>query len=163
MSVYLDRFLNVPPARLPDPNDIAEHPEELLHEIPGLLNRQHQVDEAGRIAGCYLCSKGNPDRLMAVLGHCLLREDGISIPSKPSRHRFASKPCRQRSPVRPGWSPLPAIWPLTPRQCAPKNKPTASPTACTKAKPCLKRAKQQVKARDSGWPQIVCHMVTSRA
>ena len=75
MSVYLDRFLNVPPARLPDPNDVAEHPEELLHEIPGLLNRQHQVDEAGRIAGRYLYSNGNPDRLMAVLGHCLLRED----------------------------------------------------------------------------------------
>lgn len=73
MSVYLDRFLNVPPARLPEP-DGEEDPEALLKELPDLLNRQQQVDEAGRLVARYLAA-GDPDRLMAALGGLLLRED----------------------------------------------------------------------------------------
>src|SRR5206468_3797894 len=39
MSVYLDRFLNVPAARLPQPDGSAD-PDELLEELPALLDRQ---------------------------------------------------------------------------------------------------------------------------
>ena len=35
MSVYLDRFLNVPAARLPDPDGTGGDPEGLLSELPG--------------------------------------------------------------------------------------------------------------------------------
>lgn len=75
ISVYLDRFLNVPPARLPDPSQTVENPQDLLDELPALLDRQQQVNEAGTLVARYLYSGGNPDRLLAVLGKLLLRED----------------------------------------------------------------------------------------
>lgn len=75
MSVYLDRFLNVPPARLPDSSQTVENPQTLLDELPALLDRQQQVNEAGTLVARYLYSGGNPDRLLAVLGKLLLRED----------------------------------------------------------------------------------------
>src|SRR5207245_5040829 len=42
MSIHLDRFLNVPAARLPRPAPDAD-PEALLAELPTLLDRQQQV------------------------------------------------------------------------------------------------------------------------
>jgi hypothetical protein len=54
MSVYLDRFLNVPAARLPKPDKTVENPAELLRELPDLLNRQQQVNQVGELVGCYL-------------------------------------------------------------------------------------------------------------
>jgi nitrite reductase/ring-hydroxylating ferredoxin subunit len=72
-SVYLDRFLNVPAARLPrpEPGDAAE----LLAELPALLDKQQQVDEAGKLAASYLDAGGAPARLIAALGAALVRED----------------------------------------------------------------------------------------
>lgn len=75
MSVYLDRFLNVPPARLPQADEPTPQPEALLDELAALLNRQHQVNEAGGLAARYLYAGGDPDRLLALLGRLLLRED----------------------------------------------------------------------------------------
>jgi hypothetical protein len=73
MSVYLDRFLNVPATRLPKPR--GGDPEALLTELRDLLDRQQQVDEAGQLVASYLGAGGDPDRLVAELGACLLRED----------------------------------------------------------------------------------------
>lgn len=75
MSVYLDRFLNVPPARLPTPEKTVENPEDLLEELPKLLDRQQQVNQAGDLVACYLYSGGKPERLLAIMGKLLLRED----------------------------------------------------------------------------------------
>jgi nitrite reductase/ring-hydroxylating ferredoxin subunit len=75
MSVYLDRFLNVPPARLPDAGRPHPQPEALLRDLPSLLDRQQQVNEAGALVAHYLSSGGRPQRLIAVLGAALLRED----------------------------------------------------------------------------------------
>ncbi|MGH8103294.1 MAG: Rieske (2Fe-2S) protein, partial [bacterium] len=75
MSVYLDRFLNVPPARLPDSQDKTADPETILGEWAGLLNRQQQVNEAGELVSRYLNNDGAPERLIATLGQLLLRED----------------------------------------------------------------------------------------
>jgi nitrite reductase/ring-hydroxylating ferredoxin subunit len=74
MSVYLDRFLNVPAKRLPDPEPGAE-PAALLGDLTALLDRQQQVDEAGWLVASYLGAGGDPDPLLARLGHALLRED----------------------------------------------------------------------------------------
>ena len=74
MSVHLDRFLNVPAVRLPKPQEGAD-PEALLAELPALLDAQQQVDEAGQLAASYLGAGGDPQRLIAALGACLLRED----------------------------------------------------------------------------------------
>jgi nitrite reductase/ring-hydroxylating ferredoxin subunit len=74
MSVYLDRFLNVPATRLPEPK-IAAAPNELLLELPRLLDRQQQVSEAGELVTSYLASGGDARRLVATLGSALVRED----------------------------------------------------------------------------------------
>jgi nitrite reductase/ring-hydroxylating ferredoxin subunit len=73
MSVHLDRFLNVPARRLPEPAQDADG-EVLLAELPALLDGQQHVDEAGQLVASYL-AVGDADRLIAALGACLLRED----------------------------------------------------------------------------------------
>ena len=73
-SVHLDRFLNVPATRLPSPDHGAD-PARLLDELPRLLDRQQQVDEAGRLVASYLAAGGPPAELVAALGAALVRED----------------------------------------------------------------------------------------
>ncbi len=75
MSVYLDRFLNVPARPLPEPDDTVKDFEALLGELPALLDRQQQVNEAGQLVAWYLYGGGQPDRLLAAVGNVLLRED----------------------------------------------------------------------------------------
>ncbi len=74
MSIYLDRFLNLPSVRLPAPAPIAK-PDRLLDDFEALLNLQQQVNQAGALAAQYLVSGGCPQKLMAKMGHLLLRED----------------------------------------------------------------------------------------
>ncbi len=74
MSIYLDRFLNVPSVRLPQP-EIVANPDALLDDLESMLNLQQQVNQAGTLAARYLSSGGSPERLMAKMGHLLLRED----------------------------------------------------------------------------------------
>ena len=72
-SVYLDRFLNVPATRLPTPA-IGAGPDALLAELPQLLDRQQQVNEAAQLAADYLAA-GDGERFVAALGAALVRED----------------------------------------------------------------------------------------
>ncbi len=74
ISVHLDRFLNVPARRLPAPKPDAD-PDALLAELPALLDRQQQVDEARQLAASFLAAGGQPHRLVAALGAALVRED----------------------------------------------------------------------------------------
>jgi len=74
MSVHLDRFLNVPATRLPSGRP-GGAPEELLEELPALLDRQQQVDEAGQLVASYLGADGDPAGLVATLGAALVREN----------------------------------------------------------------------------------------
>ncbi len=74
ISIYLDRFLNVPSVRLPQPETTAD-PDALLDDLESMLNLQQQVNQAGTLAARYLASGGSPERLMARMGHLLLRED----------------------------------------------------------------------------------------
>lgn len=75
MSVYLDRFLNIPSVPLPTPQDEVDNPDALLDDLDSLLNEQQRVNQAGQLVAQYLYSDGDPDRLMATLGRLLLRED----------------------------------------------------------------------------------------
>lgn len=74
ISVHVDRFLNVPAARLPQPDPGAD-PDRLLAELPSLLDGRQRVDDAGRLVTSYLAAGGAPARLVAALGAALLRED----------------------------------------------------------------------------------------
>ena len=84
MRIYLNRFLNVPPVPLPKTkkrenisNDSTfKDSEMLLKELPVLLDKQQQVNQAGELVVDYLYNnKGRPDRLLAAIGKALLRED----------------------------------------------------------------------------------------
>ena len=70
MSVHLDRFLNVPAVRLPEPKEGAD-----IGELPALLDEQQRVNEAGQLVASYLGTGGDAERVIATLGACLLRED----------------------------------------------------------------------------------------
>ena len=74
MRVYLDRFLNVPAARLPAPS-AAESDGKAMEEYLLLLNQQQQVDEAGRLVNSFLTSGGEPELLFRTLAESLVRED----------------------------------------------------------------------------------------
>jgi nitrite reductase/ring-hydroxylating ferredoxin subunit len=74
MSVYLDRFLNVPPAALPDGGG-GRDPAAILADLAASLDRQQQVAPAARLVAAYLARGGPADRLLAALGHLLVRED----------------------------------------------------------------------------------------
>src|SRR5215210_2862052 len=75
MSVHLDRFLNIPPTRLPKLDGPETEPGELLAELPALLDERQRVDAAGGLVAHYLSGGGDADRLLALLGSLLLRED----------------------------------------------------------------------------------------
>ena len=75
MTVYLDRFLNVPAIRLPESNATRTNAADRLAQLPDLLDRQQQVSQAGALVADYLGAGGDPDELLAALGNALLRED----------------------------------------------------------------------------------------
>lgn len=75
MSVYLDRFLNIPPARLPEVAGVMASSDETLDDLPTLLDRQQQVNQSAALIARYFAADGDPARLLAALGRLLLRED----------------------------------------------------------------------------------------
>ena len=74
ISVYLDRFLNTPAARLPEPQPGVQS-ETLLADLAALLDRQQQVNAAAQLVVNYLATGADPQRLLATIGRLLLRED----------------------------------------------------------------------------------------
>jgi hypothetical protein len=75
MSIYLDRFLNTPAARLPQPKSNGAQPGDILAEFLPLLDRQQQVNEAGAVVARYLAAGDDHAPLLATLGKALARED----------------------------------------------------------------------------------------
>ncbi len=78
MSCYLDRFLNIPAARIPQPSrngNNGRHNGAGLEELSQLLDRQQQVNQAGQRVADYLFSGGDLNAMLAQLGRLLLRED----------------------------------------------------------------------------------------
>jgi len=75
MSIYLDRFLNIPAARIPQPNGHHHASEADLNDLTQLLDRQQQVNQTGQQVAHYLYGGGEMEPLLAQLGRLLLRED----------------------------------------------------------------------------------------
>lgn len=76
MSVYLNRFLNVPPSQIPVPTAWQnEVPDTLAKKFLEVLEKRQQVSEAAEIVIKYIKSAGDRDRFITVLGNALLRED----------------------------------------------------------------------------------------
>ena len=75
MSVYLNRFLNVPAVKLPRSHGDSRHQAGLQEQLLTLLDRQQQVNQAGELTAAYLLSGGDAATFEAAIGHALLRED----------------------------------------------------------------------------------------
>jgi nitrite reductase/ring-hydroxylating ferredoxin subunit len=80
MAVYLSRYLNVPPARLPDDSDprldgLAQSSQEIRAALLDAFDRQRQVDAVGCLVARHLALEFPPDELIPTLTHALLRED----------------------------------------------------------------------------------------
>jgi nitrite reductase/ring-hydroxylating ferredoxin subunit len=80
MALYLARYLNVPPARLPgEAGDQLDHlptdPGALRAALLDAFDRRDQVDAAGRLVARYLLLGHPAAGLIATLAHALLRED----------------------------------------------------------------------------------------
>ena len=88
MRIYLNRFLNIPPERLPNSKSTEEKNGNningsgkfgdvklLLKELPALLDKQQQINQAGQLVSDYLYNRGNSELLLDTLGNLLLRED----------------------------------------------------------------------------------------
>ncbi|MFC5449739.1 Rieske (2Fe-2S) protein [Paenibacillus aestuarii] len=73
VSVYLDRFLNVPSAARLKPSDSATSPGH--QELLDLLDQRQQVGPAAQWVVNYIHGGGEPGALLNTLGHALLRED----------------------------------------------------------------------------------------
>jgi hypothetical protein len=70
MSVYLERFLNVPKQSLPSQDGPTASREALLAEF----DRQQRVDETAAVVASMLAA-GRDGEVLATLGHAVLRED----------------------------------------------------------------------------------------
>jgi len=77
MSVYLIRFLNVPPSPIPVSvaQENTEEPGTHAKKFLEILDKRQQVSDAAEVVTRYVTSGGDQERLLAVLGNALLRED----------------------------------------------------------------------------------------
>ena len=74
LKVFLDRFLNVPAARLPGRHPLAAGGPD-LGDLHACWDQQGMVDEAGAIVYGWLRAGGRVPAVLAALGSALLRED----------------------------------------------------------------------------------------
>jgi nitrite reductase/ring-hydroxylating ferredoxin subunit len=74
LKVFLDRFLNVPAARLPTNHELASRRPDLAL-LQDCWDREGMVDEAGAIVYGWLRSGGDQSDVVAALGSALLAED----------------------------------------------------------------------------------------
>jgi nitrite reductase/ring-hydroxylating ferredoxin subunit len=80
MALYLTRYLNVPPARIPGEDgerfdDLPADVETIRVALLDAFDRQRQVDLAARLVARHLKLGHSPQALIATLAHAVLRED----------------------------------------------------------------------------------------
>jgi nitrite reductase/ring-hydroxylating ferredoxin subunit len=75
MSIYLNRFLNVPPSPIPRIRENSEEPDTLLKKFLEVLDKRQQVNNVAEIVARYINAGGDQERFIAILGKALLRED----------------------------------------------------------------------------------------
>ena len=75
MSIYLDRFLNMPPQRIPETGSGPVAGDELLAQLFERMDVRQQVEEVSNLVSRYITGDGDPDALMAALGRGMLMED----------------------------------------------------------------------------------------
>ena len=76
MSVYLDRFLNMPAQRVPDPlANGAIDGNALRSQLLDGMNRQQLVEPSAKTVSDYISGGATPEGIIASLAHAMLREE----------------------------------------------------------------------------------------
>ncbi len=75
ISIYLDRFLNMPPQRIPNTGEGPIDADLLLSELLERADVRQQVDEVAQLVSQYLTGAGQHGPLLNTLGRLMLRED----------------------------------------------------------------------------------------
>jgi nitrite reductase/ring-hydroxylating ferredoxin subunit len=80
MALYLTRYLNVPPARIPGEggeqlDDLPADAQTIRAALLDAFDRQQQVDLAARLVARHLTLGHSPQALIATLARAVLRED----------------------------------------------------------------------------------------
>ena len=80
MALYLARYLNVPPARIPGEggeqfDDLPADAEMIRAALLNAFDRQRQVDLAAKLVARHLTLGHSPQALIATLARAVLRED----------------------------------------------------------------------------------------
>ena len=80
MALYLTRYLNVPPARIPGEgterlDDLPAEEEAIQTALLDAFDRQRQVDRVARLVARHLELGHSPQALIDTLAHAVLRED----------------------------------------------------------------------------------------
>ena len=75
MSIYLDRFLNMPAQRIPETGNDPVDGAKLLAELRERMDVRQQVEEVSHLVSRYLTGGADPDALVAALGRAMLSED----------------------------------------------------------------------------------------
>ncbi len=75
MSIYLDRFLNMPAQRIPETGRGPVDGPALLAEIRERMDVRQQVEEVSHLVSRYLTGGADADALVAALGRAMLSED----------------------------------------------------------------------------------------
>ena len=75
MSVYLDRFLNMPAQRIPETGSEPVDEAELLGQLRESMDVRQQVEEVSRLVSQYITGAGDADALVSALGRAMLIED----------------------------------------------------------------------------------------
>jgi nitrite reductase/ring-hydroxylating ferredoxin subunit len=80
MALYLARYLNVPPARIPgeagdDLDDLPADAQAISTALLDAFDRQRQVDLAAKLVARHLTLGHSPQALIATLARAVLRED----------------------------------------------------------------------------------------
>ena len=75
ISIYLDRFLNMPPQRMPDAAAADAPAADQLERLLDLVDVRQQVEESAHAVSGYLAAGCDTDDLLSTLGRMMLRED----------------------------------------------------------------------------------------
>jgi nitrite reductase/ring-hydroxylating ferredoxin subunit len=75
LRIYLDRFLNIPAARLPDERNLSSNGVVAPDQVLELLDREQQVTAAASVVDSLLRSSTQSTAVIPVLGRAVFRED----------------------------------------------------------------------------------------
>ncbi|MFC6732105.1 Rieske (2Fe-2S) protein [Haladaptatus sp. DYSN1] len=75
ISVYLDRFLNMPRAPLPEPGESDTDPADIRAQLMDAFDEEGEVNRAAALVSEHFDCGGDPADLIQTLGEALLRED----------------------------------------------------------------------------------------